>query len=92
MQQHPLLFASVAALFGLFVGSFLNVVIYRMPVMMQRSWRSQCQELLELKQDKSEPFNLSRPRSRCPHCGHLIGALENIPVLSYLLQRGRCRH
>lgn len=92
MLQHPLLFAAIATLFGLFVGSFLNVVIYRLPVMMQRSWRSQCQELLELKQDKQAVFNLSRPRSRCPHCGHLIGALENIPVVSYLLQRGRCRH
>ena len=92
LMQQPLLFALLAGLLGLFVGSFLNVVIYRLPVMMQRSWRSQCQELLELEQDQHPRFNLSLPRSHCPHCGHLIGALENIPVLSYLLQRGRCRH
>jgi leader peptidase (prepilin peptidase)/N-methyltransferase len=92
MQQHPLLFALTAGFFGLFIGSFLNVVIYRLPVMMQRSWRTQCQELLELEQEQYPRFNLNLPRSRCPHCGHLISAVENIPVLSYLLQKGRCRH
>ena len=92
LMQQPLLFVITAGFFGLFVGSFLNVVIYRLPVMMQRSWRSQCQELLELEQDQHPHFNLSLPRSRCPHCGHLISAMENIPVLSYLLQKGCCRH
>lgn len=80
------------AVLGLFIGSFLNVVILRLPVMMQRSWRAQCRELLEQEQSEEETFNLISPRSRCPHCGHLIGALENIPVLSYLIQRGRCKH
>jgi leader peptidase (prepilin peptidase)/N-methyltransferase len=80
------------AFLGLFVGSFLNVVIYRLPVMMQRGWEEQCRELLELDEVPSETFNIVTPRSRCPHCKHLIGAIENIPVLSYLIQRGRCKH
>lgn len=92
LEANVLLFAAVCTLFGLIVGSFLNVVIYRLPVMMQRSWENQCQELLELEQTPQESFNLITPGSRCPHCGHRIGALENIPVISYLLQRGRCKH
>ncbi len=91
-QAEPGLLIGFCALFGLFIGSFLNVVIYRLPVMMQRSWRQQCQELLEQDIETQEPFNLAMPASRCPSCGHKIGALENIPVLSYLLQRGRCKH
>jgi len=80
------------ALLGLFIGSFLNVVIYRLPVMMQRSWRSQCQELLKQEIESYDRFNLATPASRCPSCGHKIGAFENIPVLSYLLQKGQCKH
>ncbi len=83
----------LAALLGLLVGSFLNVVILRLPVMMQRDWRAQCQDVVglqPLEQPPHEPFNLVRPRSRCPSCGHLIRAHENIPVLSYILLRGRC--
>lgn len=84
---------AAAGLLGLVVGSFLNVVIHRLPIMMERAWREQCRELLEQTEGESEgPFNLVVPRSRCPSCGHLIGALENIPLLSFLLQRGRCRH
>ena len=86
------LFVATFVVLGLVVGSFLNVVIYRLPVMMQRSWESQCQELLELEQTPRERFNLVKPNSRCPHCGAPIGPLENIPVISYLLQRGRCKH
>lgn len=89
--SHGLLIAC-SAIFGLFIGSFLNVVIYRLPVMMQRSWRQQCQELLEQEVEGHETFNLATPASRCPKCGHKIGALENIPVLSFLLQKGRCKH
>lgn len=77
---------------GLMIGSFLNVVIYRLPLMMNREWRNQCAELLELEAAPSERFNLAFPRSHCPACKHPIGALENIPVLSYLLQRGKCKH
>ena len=90
----PLLFVIVAALFGLLVGGFLNVVIYRLPIIMERQWRCQCAELLEqpVADEWTEPFTLSKPRSRCPSCQHLIGAFENIPIFSYLRQGGRCAH
>jgi leader peptidase (prepilin peptidase)/N-methyltransferase len=86
------LFVSIAALVGLLVGSFLNVVILRTPTILARQWRRDCQELLGQPHDPAatERFNLVVPRSRCPHCGHPISALENIPVLSYLWLRGRC--
>jgi len=86
-------FTLSAAVLGLLVGSFLNVTIYRLPLMMEKAWRSQCQELLGASPSpaKSEAsFNLVTPRSRCPHCNHAISALENIPVISYLWLRGRC--
>lgn len=91
-HQTWLLWAGTALL-GLSVGSFLNVVIHRVPLMLERQWKRECRELLELEAGESEParFNLLVPRSRCPHCGHRIGALENIPLLSYLVLRGRCR-
>lgn len=92
-QQSPLLFATACALLGLFIGSFLNVVVYRLPKMMETDWRKQCQEFLELKQagESSIPeLSLSRPGSSCPHCGHKIRPWENIPVISWLLLRGRC--
>lgn len=91
LNQHFSLLGSTLLLLGLCVGSFLNVVIYRLPVMMERQWRSDCCELLEVEEKKeSEPFNLARPNSRCPQCDHLIRPWENIPVLSYLALRGRC--
>jgi len=85
------LWVTTTALLGLLVGSFLNVVIHRLPIMMQHEWESQCAELANLKQAEKETFNLSTPRSRCPHCGHAISAIENIPVLSYLVLKGQCR-
>ncbi len=76
---------------GLLVGSFLNVVIYRLPKMMQREWRSDCLEFLEQSaEEKAETFNLVLPRSRCGNCGHKITAWENIPIISYLFLRGKC--
>ncbi|MDH3452075.1 MAG: A24 family peptidase [Gammaproteobacteria bacterium] len=77
---------------GLLVGSFLNVVIARLPVMLETQWRSDCQEFLQITREEGprETFNLVVPRSRCPQCGHQITALENVPVLSYLVLRGRC--
>ncbi len=88
------LFAGFA--FGLCVGSFLNVVIHRLPIMMERDWRAQCAELADPDQisdnDQAAPFNLVVPRSRCPQCQHLISAWENIPLLSYALLGGRCRN
>jgi leader peptidase (prepilin peptidase)/N-methyltransferase len=80
-----------AGIIGLMVGSFLNVVIHRLPKMMERDWRSQCAELNGQTPDSAPRYNLMVPRSACPHCGHAIGALENIPVLSYLFLRGKCR-
>ncbi len=91
--KDPLVFVTICTLLGLFIGSFLNVVIHRLPVMMEREWHLEAAALRGESPDTAEPrFNLAVPRSRCPHCGHLIGALENIPVLSYILLRGRCRH
>lgn len=89
---HPLVFVAVCTLLGLFVGSFLNVVIHRLPVMMEREWHAEAAALRGETPAESPRFNLATPRSRCPHCGHQIGALENIPVISYVLQGGRCRH
>lgn len=93
LQASPPLFYTTVGILGLVVGSFLNVVIYRLPVMLDRQWSQQCREHLELEPDSTaEPsaVNLVRPASRCPECGHRIRALENIPVLSYLVLKGRC--
>lgn len=94
LYSSPALFALLSGLIGLIVGSFLNVVIYRLPLMMKREWRAQCAELLDQPQENggNEPFNLWTPRSRCPECRHPISAAENLPIVSYLLQRGRCAH
>jgi leader peptidase (prepilin peptidase)/N-methyltransferase len=76
---------------GLLVGSFLNVVIYRLPRMMERQWASECAELHgKAPQEHEAPFNLLTPRSRCPHCAHPIAWYENIPLLSYAVLRARC--
>lgn len=93
LQLNPGSFVLVVAVLGLTIGSFLNVVIYRLPVMMERAWHSECAEILDLPEKTpagAEPLSLVVPRSRCPHCGHGITALENIPLLSYLFLRGRC--
>lgn len=89
--SHPAAFPAVAALLGLLVGSFLNVVIHRLPIMLERRWRAQCREPRGEPADATETYNLVVPRSRCPHCGHRITALENLPVLSFAWLRGRCR-
>ena len=99
----PALTLACAALFGLLVGSFLNVVIHRLPLMMQAQWEAEAAEFQAAPPAEAEPapagpaaaatatpFNLVVPRSRCPHCGHQITALENIPVLSWICLRGRC--
>ncbi|WP_398311334.1 prepilin peptidase [Zoogloea sp.] len=91
--KDPLVFSAACALIGLFVGSFLNVVIHRLPLMMEREWQAEAAALRgEEPGPQAQRFNLATPGSRCPHCGHPIGALENLPILSYMLQRGRCRH
>ena len=82
--------AAVAGLLGLCVGSFLNVVIHRLPKMMEQAWYAQCADLRGEPPSTATALTLARPRSRCPSCGHQISALENIPIVSYLLLRGRC--
>ena len=82
--------AAVAGLLGLCVGSFLNVVIHRLPKMMEQDWHAQCADLRGETPSTATALTLARPRSRCPACGHQITALENIPIISYLLLRGRC--
>lgn len=90
LQHSPAFFISLAGLLGLLVGSFLNVVIYRLPRMMEREWQAQCAELNAQPATENTPFNLMVPRSACPQCHRPISALENIPLLSYLFLRGRC--
>lgn len=80
------------SLLGLLVGSFLNVVIHRLPLMLERQWRQECAGLNDTAGPDEPAFNLCRPRSRCPHCQHQLGALDNIPLLSWLWLRGRCRY
>ena len=90
--ESPLTFVAIAFLIALLVGSFLNVVIYRLPVMMERSWREQCSELTATPAADIPDgrFDLVAPRSRCPACGHGITALQNIPIVSYLALGGKC--
>jgi leader peptidase (prepilin peptidase)/N-methyltransferase len=88
--SNPPVFAACAALLGLCVGSFLNVVIHRLPKIMERQWKAECAEVAGQEPASPERYNLVVPRSACPACGHRISALENIPVLSWLVLRGRC--
>lgn len=92
IEQHPLLLYGITGLFALMIGSFLNVVIHRLPKMMERDWRQECASLMDEREAApvEARLTLARPGSSCPHCGHLIRAHENIPVLSYLFLRGRC--
>jgi leader peptidase (prepilin peptidase)/N-methyltransferase len=100
----PAILVAVCTLLGLLIGSFLNVVIHRLPIMMERDWRLQCAEFAASEADGAspaghavppaptfEPLSLVSPRSRCPHCSRPVRALENIPILSYLLLKGRCK-
>ena len=98
---HPMVFPWLCLVLGLMVGSFLNVVIHRLPKMMERGWQEECAELMNEagkpygspaspKPKTIETFNLFIPRSRCPSCGHTIAAAENIPLVSWAVLRGRC--
>lgn len=91
LASSPPLFIGTCVILGLLVGSFLNVVIHRLPKMMELAWREQCAELSETSCTDQARYNLIVPRSACPHCEHEISAWENIPVLSYLLLRGKCK-
>ncbi|MCK5121875.1 MAG: prepilin peptidase [Methylococcales bacterium] len=94
LQSSPILLTSFLLIIGLLVGSFLNVVIYRLPVMMERGWKKECTEYLELDSNEEDntPFNLMVPLSRCPSCNTAIKPYQNIPVISYLFLRGKCAH
>ena len=93
MSESATVFIAVVFVFTLLIGSFLNVVIYRLPIMMERDWREQADELVNTPSEQELPegrFDLVMPRSRCPSCGSLITAWQNIPVVSYLFLKGRC--
>jgi leader peptidase (prepilin peptidase)/N-methyltransferase len=89
--SNPQALYGVTLLLGLLVGSFLNVVVFRLPKRLEYGWRSECRELLGLEAaEEAQPPGIVRPGSRCPHCGHAIRPWENIPLLSYLFLRGKC--
>jgi len=90
LQENAVFFLTFTFILGLAIGSFLNVVIYRLPQILEQGWKSECRELLELDAAKDEKLSLSTPSSACPSCGHKIRAWENIPVISYLFLRGKC--
>ena len=87
----PAVALPAAAVIGLCVGSFLNVVIHRLPKMMERGWADQCAELAGREPEAKPRYDLVVPWSACPACGHAITAIENIPVVSWLALRGKCR-
>ena len=87
---YPAFLVTVTVIAGLIVGSFLNVVIHRLPKMLERQWRAECAELAGTPAPPSERYDLVQPRSTCPKCGHRISALENIPLASYLFLGGKC--
>jgi leader peptidase (prepilin peptidase) / N-methyltransferase len=91
LQTVPAAFIGMCLFLGLMVGSFLNVVIHRLPKMMELGWQQQCAELRGEEPATHAPYNLVVPRSACPHCNHAISAWENIPIISYLLLRGKCK-
>jgi len=91
LQQNSTIFISLSVIFGVLVGSFLNVVIYRLPKIMQREWHNNCLELQGVEIPSVAKYSLASPRSACPQCGHKLSALENIPLISYLLLKGKCR-
>lgn len=93
LNQHHWLLLLTLLCFGLVVGSFLNVVIYRLPRIMESRWRKDCCELLEIASEQQDsPLTLSIPNSHCPHCSSPIRPWQNIPVISYLLLAGKCAH
>jgi len=93
LESSPVFFFVIAGVLGLMIGSFLNVVVHRLPIMMESAWKLECRQLTGDDNDEAPPpprFNLVTPASRCPACNHRITALENIPLVSYLLLKGRC--
>lgn len=91
LQQNNAIFITLSVVLGLMVGSFLNVVIHRLPKMMEQEWHNSCQELQGQEVTTTIKYNIVTPRSACPNCGHSISAWENIPLISYVALRGKCR-
>ncbi len=92
LQNSPSFFISFCSITGLMAGSFLNVVIVRLPKMLEREWARQCADSSAETVEALPPYNIITPRSACVRCGHKITALENIPLMSYVLLGGRCSH
>jgi leader peptidase (prepilin peptidase) / N-methyltransferase len=90
LRSEPALWVGIAVLVGLAIGSFLNVVVHRLPKMMERDWAAQCAELSGSEPEAQPTFNLATPRSRCPSCNAQITALRNLPLVSWMALRGRC--
>jgi leader peptidase (prepilin peptidase)/N-methyltransferase len=91
LHQNSSIFITISIIFGLMVGSFLNVVIHRLPKIMELEWHNNCLELQGKEIPEAIKYTLASPRSACPKCGHMITALENIPIISYLALKGKCR-
>jgi len=90
LQANTTIFYVGVTILGLLVGSFLNVVIHRLPKMLEQDWKAQCHEMLEIAAPETTSISLSKPNSTCPKCGHAIKPWENIPIISYLFLRGKC--
>jgi leader peptidase (prepilin peptidase)/N-methyltransferase len=90
LQAHPAAFVATVVILSLAIGSFLNVVIHRLPKMLERQWAAELAEQNDQPSPPGPAYNLVKPRSQCPQCGHQITAIENVPILSYLALRGRC--
>ncbi len=93
LRENNTLFLLFVGFFSLIIGSFLNAAIYRIPIMLQKEWREECETLFGGEEENTQPkekFNLFVPRSQCPHCGHMITAIENVPIFSYLFLKGKC--
>lgn len=91
LRAEPIFFVTFSVIFGLMVGSFLNVVIHRLPKMMEREWHANCLELQGKEAPAQTKYTIVTPRSACPGCGHEITALENIPIISWLMLGGKCK-
>lgn len=91
LELHPIIIIIFLIIIGLCIGSFLNVVIYRLPIILEQNFQKECQEFLNLPKDKISPhFSLAYPHSHCPHCQKTIPLWRNIPLLSFILQKGKC--
>ena len=91
LRTEPTFFVTFSVILGLMVGSFLNVAIHRLPKMMEREWHNNCLELQGKDVPEQSKYTIVTPRSACPKCGHNIGAMENIPIISYLMLGGKCK-